>query len=49
MVLYATYRRGTTIGGSASIAELDEEITNDLHLTDEDRANGHTPCRIMTT
>jgi restriction system protein len=29
------------LGGSASIAELDEEITNSLHLTDEDIAEPH--------
>src|SRR5205085_4816414 len=29
------------LGGSASIAELDEELTNSLHLTDEDIAEPH--------
>jgi len=35
------------LGGSASIAELNEEVTNNLHLTNEDMAEPHDDRRTV--
>jgi len=35
------------LGGSASIAELDEEVTNNLRLTNEDIAEPHNDRRTI--